>query len=223
MHTKAHILPFAVWIIVMVLFDEPKAWMYAMRTFMTVVVLLWCRPWRWYQSLDLKHVPASIGVGVLVCVIWVLPEVAWHLTQKLQVFYLTWAVLPLGNMPAESVSSAYDPDACGWSLTLIRLLGSAFVIAIAEEFFWRGFLYRWLIKQDFMEVDLGQFQYVAYFVVSVLFGLEHNRWLVGILSGFAYTTLLIKTRDIWAVCLAHIVTNFVLGIYVLMTDSYSFW
>ena len=30
------------------------------------------------------------------------------------------------------------------------------VIAVIEEFFWRGFLYRWLVGKEFSSVDLGK-------------------------------------------------------------------
>ncbi len=39
----------------------------------------------------------------------------------------------------------------------------------------------------------------------------------------ALPVLLLGTRDIWAAILAHCVTNFLLGLYVLLTSSYQFW
>jgi len=108
-------------------------------------------------------------------------------------------------------------------LTLVRLAGSAFVIAIIEEFFWRGFLYRWLLGSPFLKFNLGTMHVGMFWIVALLFGLEHTRWMVGILAGVAYGYLVIRTRDIWAGCIAHITTNLLLGIYVLITRSYHFW
>ena len=228
MSSKAHILPFALWIIIMVLSNEwlgePSAWAYALRTFTCLVVLIWSRPWRWYKPLALKHLPGSIGVGVLVALLWIGPELKpSNALASFHQFYLTWAILPLGEIPATITESPYDPMHCGWFLTLVRLLGSAIVIAIIEEFFWRGFLYRWLIERSFLKVDLGVFHLSTFLIVSILFGLEHNRWLAGIVAGICYGAFLIKTRDIWAVCLAHSITNLLLGVYVLSSGHYEFW
>jgi uncharacterized protein len=97
------------------------------------------------------------------------------------------------------------------------------VIAVIEEFFWRGFLYRWLLGREFLKVDLGRFNAVLFIAVAVLFGIEHDRWLAGIVAGAAYGLLLLRTRDIWAVAAAHGVTNFLLGWYVLATGAYELW
>jgi CAAX prenyl protease-like protein len=103
------------------------------------------------------------------------------------------------------------------------LAGSAFVIAIIEEFFWRGFLYRWMLGRFFLDVDHGKMSMAMLLVVSLIFGLEHARWLAGIIAGLAYGLLYIKTRDIWAASIAHVITNMLLGEYVLITGSYAFW
>jgi CAAX prenyl protease-like protein len=97
------------------------------------------------------------------------------------------------------------------------------VIAVIEEFFWRGFVYRWLQKQAFLEVPLSAFRLGYFVVVVLLFGVEHDRWVVGILAGIAYGVLLLKTRDIWATAIAHGVTNLVIGVYVLLTGYHHFW
>ena len=60
-------------------------------------------------------------------------------------------------------------------------------------------------------------------MVSVCFGLEHDRWLAGIFAGLAYGLVAIRTRDIWAAVMAHVVTNLLLGLYVLAVGAYSFW
>ena len=59
--------------------------------------------------------------------------------------------------------------------------------------------------------------------MGLLFGFEHQRWLVGILAGLAYLWLMLRTRDIWAAIVAHVITNFLLGLYVLAAGAYAFW
>lgn len=130
-----------------------------------------------------------------------------------------------GYAPAagSAVGNFYAPSVSGWGVALVRLVGSAFVISIIEEFFWRGFLYRWIQKVDFLSVDPGRLAWPAFLLTALIFGAEHTEWLAGIVCGLIYGYLYLKTRDIWAACIAHCVTNLLLGLYVLATGSYQFW
>lgn len=220
--TWAHAAPFGAWLFLMFLLAEPSAWEYALRSLVSLALLLYLKPWRWYGPLQWRHIPLALVVGVVVCAFWILPESA-AVPASARDVYLRWLVLPMGRLPDPTIASPYDPGVCGWPLTVVRLLGSAMVIGVVEEFFWRGFLYRWLLGRNFLEVDLSRFHLGLFVLVSVVFGLEHHRWLVGMLAGACYAGLLIRTRDIWAVAWAHAVTNFLLGIYVLRTGSYAFW
>jgi len=224
---RAHAVPFIAWMLLMLVLSKtelPSAVGYAMRTSLCVALLAWLRPWRWYTGLRVANLPVAVLVGVVVCVVWILPESPWlSRFPALQEFCLRHLMLPFGKLPVVAEISAYAPDSCGWPLTIVRLLGSAVVIAVIEEFFWRGFLYRWLRDQDFVSLDLGAFDWKMLLLTSVLFGFEHQRWFVGILAGLAYGWLAIRTRDIWAVSLAHGITNLLLGLYVLKTGAYGFW
>lgn len=122
-----------------------------------------------------------------------------------------------------TVGNFYAPSICGWGYTLVRLAGSALVISVIEEFFWRGFLYRWIQKVDFLSVNPGVLDWTAFLATAAIFGAEHTEWLAGFLCGLAYGALYLKTRDIWAACVAHVTTNLLLGIYVLATGAYQFW
>lgn len=223
----AHILPFALWIGLM--FGLPYvgpegAWKYAVRTGVCTIMLCALRPWRWYRPLRIANLPLAFGAGVLVWALWVLPEIQWGESYPLlQELYMRFGILPLGSLPDATGGVIYAPENAGWIFALTRLAGSALTIAVIEEFFWRGFLYRWLIEKPFTAVALGRFDWEAFLVVCLLFGFEHNRWLAGIAAGVVYGLLLIRTRDIWAVCVAHVVTNLLLGLYVLAAGHYAFW
>ncbi len=224
----SHIIPFVVWMAMMIFLDVPAippAWGYAVRSVTCLILLFILKPWRWYEPLKIRNLPAALLVGVLVFVIWVGPESAWMEAHapRLKDLYLRWAVLPFGKLPEPLKKFPFAPEFCGWPLSGIRLAGSAFVIAIIEEFFWRGFLYRWMLGRNFLTVDMGKFDLTMFVVVSVIFGAEHQQWLAGILAGLAYALLIIRTRDIWAGCVAHVVTNLALGVYVLKTGAWHFW
>ena len=47
--------------------------------------------------------------------------------------------------------------------------------------------------------------------------------LLGVVAGVAYGWMLLRTRDIWAVAIAHAITNGLLGIYVVWAEKWQFW
>lgn len=218
----SHILPFILWLLAMETLPK-DAGGYAIRSALGLGLLLWFRPWRYYARFEFNHLPLALFTGIAVFVIWILPELPffqrWPAAANL---YSQWGIF---NWPpaAPTSTSPYAPDLAGWPLAIIRLLGSAFIIAAIEEFFWRGFLYRWLIERDFLGVDLSRWQSGPFWITVCMFGIEHNRWLVGMLAGIAYGLLTLRTKNLWPAIIAHMVTNLLLGIYVLSTGDYRFW
>ena len=97
------------------------------------------------------------------------------------------------------------------------------IVPVMEELFWRSFLMRYLINQDFRSVPMGAFTWFSFMGVAILFGLEHHRVIVGIIAGLLYNLLLIRQKKLKGAILAHGVTNLGLGIYVLLTGSWMFW
>lgn len=223
----SHVLPFVVWLALMFglrYVGEPGAWKYGVRTGLCILLLLALRPWRYYRRPQWRDIPWGIAGGLAVLLAWVGPELGWAGDGPfIQELYLRFGIMPLGRVPASAETSIYDPQIAGWWLALVRLGGSAFIIAAIEEFFWRGFLYRWLIERDFLGISLGEWDIEAFLIMVVLFGLEHNRWLAGVVAGAVYGALMIRTRSIWSACIAHVVTNLLLGIYVLSAGAYGFW
>ena len=224
---RAHVIPFVAWLLLMHVPGLPPAWRYALQTVACLAILLTLKPWRRYGPIRVRYLPAAVAVGLFVFVAWVGLETAWfgRLAPAAQKFYLRFGVglWPFGQIPEPVTAPVYAPAVCGWPLAVVRLLGSALVIAVIEEFFWRGFLYRFLINRSFLKLDLALFRWSAFLIVVALFAVEHQRWLAGLVAGAAYGLLLLRTRDIWAAAAAHVVTNFCLGLYVLGTGAYQFW
>lgn len=218
-----HFIPFGIWIYLMMVLGS-GGWAYAARTGICLALLLWLRPWRWYPALNVKNIPLSIGVGIAVFVIWILPE---HESLTGIPFwksiYLRVGTLMPWQLYEYPETYPYAVSEIGIPLAIIRLAGSAFVIAIIEEFFWRGFAYRWMLGKEFTEIPLNKADIPVMIAISVVFGFEHTRWIVGAIAGIAYLWLMIRTRDIWAASIAHITTNLLLGVYVLVTGLYDFW
>ncbi len=242
-----HILPFAVWFGFIMLLQTLESlslcprwiypWSYALKTFACAALFLWLKPWKVYPPFSLGHLPLTLCVGSLMAVIWILPELpaVGRAFPDLQAFYHRWLIMMPGSLPdyynpdfypalpPGHIAHTYMPREFGWGLTLIRLAGSACVIAIIEEFFFRGFFYRWLRRGRFWEIPLGVFDVQSFWTVTVVFGLEHDRWFAGLLAGVAYGWLVIKTENIWAAAIAHFITNLLLGIFVIISGQYGFW
>ncbi|MBW1861011.1 MAG: CAAX prenyl protease-related protein [Deltaproteobacteria bacterium] len=141
------------------------------------------------------------------------------------VFFI-W-VLPEGLYP-QIGHSEFNPfkQAGGYGVYFVitfRLIGASLVVPLMEELFWRSFALRFVIKSDFKSVPLGQFSWFSFIFVSLLFGFEHHRWLVGIIAGMVYAGVLYRTKNLFVPVLSHAITNFLLGLYVLSTHQWSFW
>lgn len=242
-----HVVPFALWVAVIFILQAldglghcPRwlyPWSYAVKSVACAALFLWLRPWRGYAALRLGQLPLALGVGVAVAALWILPESSWtgRVAPGFQSFYNRWLILMPGAYPDYYVPSifpalpmghpslAYSPEEAGWPLTLMKLAGSAGVIAVVEEFFFRGFFYRWLRSNAFWRVPLAVFDAQAFWTVTAVFGLEHDRWLAGALAGAAYGWLAVRTGSVWPSALAHGITNLMLGLYVVASKQYGFW
>ena len=242
-----HVAPFALWIGAILLTqclaafgDLPRLWhpwCYAIKTALCAGLLVWFKPWRYYPAPRLRCVALAIAVGLAVAILWILPETPWlgRAAPTLQEFYHRWLIMAPGTLPdyfnpaftpplpPGHISLAYSPAEAGWGLTLVKLVGSACVIAVIEEFFFRGFLYRWLRKSRFWEVPLTAFDIQAFWTVAVVFALEHDRWFAGLLAGVAYGWLAVRRDGVGSAAIAHVTTNLVLGIYVIVSRQYGFW
>ena len=152
--------------------------------------------------------------GLVVNVLWIAPEYS--------TWYRTWMELPIGELPPASGPSPYEPSVCGWPLTIVKLIGSAFVIAPVEEVFFRSFLYRRLQARDFRAMPLSRFDLSSFLWMVFLFTLEHDRPVVAALAGAAYGLLAIRF-GLGSAIVAHVVTNLALGLHVICRGEWWFW
>lgn len=180
-------------------------WLYPVKTLAVGALLILLVPW--YPEFGVRSTWFAAAVGVLVLILWVLPEGRY----------------PLLASPAEV--DPFDKLVAPWVFVWIgfRVLGASVVVPIMEELFWRGFLIRWLIRADFQKVAIGTFTWPSFVITSLLFASEHNRWLVGLMAGVVYNLLLYRTKSLYACIIAHGVTNLALAVFVLVTEQWAFW
>ncbi len=213
-------IPFAVFIGLMAL--EPwlgqqlaghidSRWLYGVRV-MVVAGLLFVF-WRSFVELTLVSRPGWRDVGIAVVVGFVVLAI--------------WLALDTGLFVLGHSGSGFEARAADggidWPLALMRLAGSALIVPLMEELFWRSLILRWLEDADFSSVEPAGVGVRALLLSSVVFGLEHSQWLAGILAGLAYGWLYLRSGNLWVAVLAHAVTNAGLGIWVLATGAWHFW
>ena len=183
-------------------------WLYGVKVGAVVLVLA-CF-WRDYSELKTfrlapNGVLAALAVGLVVWALWISLGAGW---------------MTIG------ASAGFDPTSAGridWPLVAMRIAGAALVVPVMEELFWRSYLLRWIDAADFESVEPSQATIKSVVITSVLFGFEHNLWLAGIVAGLAYSALYMRHRTIWSPILAHAVTNGLLGVWVVVTSSWSYW
>jgi uncharacterized protein len=104
-----------------------------------------------------------------------------------------------------------------------RLTGLVVLVPLIEELFWRSFLIRWLIDQDFRIVPIGRVTLVSGSVTSLLFASAHPEWLPALLTAALWAWLLHQTRSLSACVISHAVANLALGLYVIEYAAWRFW
>lgn len=215
------VLPFALFILLLALRDPLGSWLgpdfdvrwvYPIKTGLVLALLLYFLR----EYTELRELPADSRwlwlwaplVGVAVFVLWI---------------NLDWGWL---NLASEG-GFVYDPRAADgridWTLTAIRLAGSALLVPVMEELFWRSFLMRWIDRHDFMSLAPGLVSLKAIVISSIVFGFEHTLWFAGILAGLAYAWLYRASGSLWPPIVAHAITNGILGVWVIQTGHWQFW
>lgn len=216
------VIPFVVWLAGLLLQQvSPDAtiWAYPLRTVVVGALLVVWR--RAYSDLRPSRHWSGVAVGVAVFVLWVGLD---PVDQGSRAIFRSLGIL------SETGGTAWTPQALRersetgfWVWVVFRLFGSAVVVAVIEELFWRGFLMRWIIDPDFRKVPLGAFTWRSFLMTAVLFGFEHDRVVAGIAAGIAYGALLCWKRNLFLCVLAHGLTNFLLGLWVLARGDWQFW
>jgi CAAX prenyl protease-like protein len=164
-----------------------------------VAALLWIFHNR-YDELKPSFHWLDVGVGLLAIAFWIL----------LDPYY-----------------PQFKPDlfkATGENLYIIvRITGAVLVVPLMEELFWRGFLIRWLVEEDFKKVPLGVYTVPSFAITVGLFGMEHSQWLAGLVCAALYNWLYYRRKSLFACVVAHATSNAVLAAWVLWRGDWKFW
>jgi len=182
---------------------------YIAKTVTVGLILLYFR--KQYTEINItvsfKDIFIALAFGITVFILWV--NMTWGFAVPSS---------PSSNNPYMLLSRETF-----YLAVFFRILGSAIVVPVMEEIFWRSFVIRWIDNNDFLKVPLGTFTLRSFIITVLLFGSEHTLWLAGIMAGIFYNLLLYYRKNLFLCIISHGVTNFVLGIYVFYSEKWIFW
>ena len=211
------VAPFALFIVLLGVrshFGWDLKWEYPFQALAVAVVVLLVslpvipfrlvRPW------------SSVAIGAGVFLIWIGPDLLWPLYRHHRIFE---------NSLMGAAASSLPPGLRSDRMFLaFRFWGTAILVPIIEELFWRGWLMRYLINPDFEKVPAGTYSAMAVWTSAGLFATEHGPyWDVGLLAGLIYNLWMVRTRNLMDCMLAHAVTNACLAIYVAGFGHWEYW
>jgi exosortase E/protease (VPEID-CTERM system) len=147
----------------------------------------------------------AVGIGVLVFIIWMLlVSASLERSEVYSSQFLQW------------------PAFISLIWIVMRFLGSVVTVPLAEELAFRGYL---LVRLggDVPAINSRiRFDLIAVVASSLLFGLMHSNFLAGTLAGFAYAWVRYRRGLLADAVVAHVTTNFLLCLYVLVTQEWSY-
>ena len=183
-------------------------WIYPLQTLVCGALLLWF--WRLY----LLGRPARPGfgavIGLAVFLIWIAPQTLFGIGPR---------------------TAGFDPDlfsnqpALYWPTVVLRFVRLVVVVPLVEEIFWRGFLLRYLINEEFDQVPIGKFSWFSFVAVTIAFAAAHSPadWPAALITGAAYNGVVYRTKSLSTCVIAHALTNLLLGLWIMHTKQWGFW
>jgi CAAX prenyl protease-like protein len=238
MNSLSNLAPFVAPFLVFMLFlagvdgfypDQHYA-LYPIKTLIVVLVLAFY--WRRLPRLTPSAPMVSVFVGIIGVILWVgldgwsnkisgAAVGTWNQLVSITHLPASWA--PVDPPVVGMNPFALYPVAMAWLLFGFRMAGISLCVPILEELFWRGFLMRWLIREDFTTVPLGAYQAFSFWVTTICFASVHaGEWPLGLLVGGLFGAWFVRTKCLGDIMLAHGVTNFFLALYCLVSGDWHF-
>ncbi len=190
------------------LLAAPQYWIFPLQTLVCGAVLI--HYWGIYALHRPRQIAFTVFIAIAVLVLWIAPQLLLGLSHR---------------------DRGFDPGIFDYSPPLkiasiaLRFLRLVVVVPLLEEIFWRGFLLRYLISENFTEVPFGKFTWFSFTIVVIAFAFAHagaDFW-PALITGALYNLLAAKTRSLASCVLAHALTNLGLGIYIMQTRQWGFW
>ena len=189
-------------------FDSPEYWIYPAQTIFCGVLLI--RFWREYEFRAARRIIFSAAIALLVFALWISPQTLLGFPPRLDGF---------------NPEIFAGQQAAYWTTIIFRFLRLVVVVPLVEEIFWRGFLLRYLISEQFYAIPVGTFSWLSFAVVTIGFGLAHSQadWIPALITGALYNCVAYRTKNLGSCVATHAMTNLLLGLWIMKTGQWGFW
>ncbi len=190
-------------------FNSAEYWIYPVQTLLCGALLI--RFYREYRFRSPSRVGFTMATGVLVFLLWISPQQFLGLAPR------TIGFNPVGIFGNQSLLY--------WPTIIIRFLRLVVVVPFVEEIFWRGFLLRYLINENFEHVPFGAFSWLSFSIVALAFAFSHSPadWAVALVTGVIYNGVAYRTKNLSSCIVTHAITNLLLGLWIMKTKQWGFW
>jgi len=198
------------------IFEADFTWLYPIPIGMVFLILLY-----FYKYLKFILVTPSISsyiIGIVVFIFWI---------------YLVPIDQNQNQIFIDKIQAV--PMALALSWIVFRIIGASFIVPVAEELAFRGFMLErmnvWFdtnfIKDSFFPLSLQHIRrlsvILSLFITSFLFGILHSNILAGSVAGLFYGMAYLIRRKLIDSVVAHSVTNGLLVLDVVYFGNWSYW
>jgi CAAX prenyl protease-like protein len=188
--------------------SSAEYWIYPVQMILCGGLLLWFR--REYDFQQLARPIFTVTAGVVVFLLWISPQAFFGV---------------------EARTTGFNPETFSanpslyWATVVLRFIRLVVVVPLMEEIFWRGFLLRFFVDEDFERVPFGRFSWFPFLAVTLAFCFSHSKadWLAAFLTGAIYNGVAYRTKSLSSCILTHAVTNLLLGLWIMKTKQWGFW
>lgn len=218
----AWVAPFVVFLVLTML--ESQKWfgvryeiLYTVKTAAVTALLIWFR--KEYPAFSTTGFGIAAIAGIVGIAIWIGLDAVQGMIPGLpalvnQIFGSRAGFDPWEGEGLTPLRTAF---------VAVRLFGLVIVVPLMEEVFWRGFLARYLVSEDFRSVPQGRFTSSSFAIVTIAFACVHPEFLAAIAWGAMINLVYWRTSNLWACVVMHAVTNALLGAYILTTGNWHLW
>lgn len=164
--------------------------------------LLWIWRSTFYDDLKIKltatQLTISLLAGTTIAAIWYM------------CLNYGWITLQAQSLPAH------------WPLILKILiitmicLGASLIVPIMTELFWRSFMLRYIIEQDFKSIQLGQYQFFSFIVVVALTTLPSIYIIPVATTSVIQNLLIVWQKNLRCCIVANMLSSTALTLYFLL-------
>jgi CAAX prenyl protease-like protein len=133
--------------------SSAEYWIYPTQAVICGGFVFWFR--REYDLQRPDRLGFGVAVGVLVFILWISPQAFFGFSSR-----------AVGFNP----TIFGDQALLYWVTVFFRFLRLVVVVPLVEEIFWRGFLLRFLINENFERVPFGRFSWLSFAIVTLAIG-----------------------------------------------------